>query len=171
MSTAVSLADTSEIAGTAAAMIGRCQATGIVVASYRGLIAAAVTLGMQPALRGRAWPTDTTFVTALVDLECDLFSRLTQVNAMIDRLVGDIEWLESQYTGTPETEIYLRRSAVLRAALDVLIPAQTRLNYALGRVMAVPEELGETYAAACAHVRSGRQLPFNGRWITGRTAG
>jgi hypothetical protein len=171
MSTAVSLADTSELAAAAATMIGRCRGTGIVVASYRGLIAAAVTLGMPPALRGRAWSTDTAFVTALVDLECDLFGRLSQVNSMIANLQAEIVRLEGLYDGTPETEIYLRHIALLQAALEVLVPAQGRLNYALGRVMAVPDELGETYAAAYAHVRSGRLLPFNGRWITARQSG
>ncbi|MGJ6962540.1 hypothetical protein ACSDR0_11585 [Streptosporangium sp. G11] len=160
LSTAIALADTSELAHTATVMVGRCGSTGLVPASYRGVIAAAVTLGMTGPPRAVAWCNDIEFVNALVDLETELSIRLREANAMIRTLWGRLEEI-------PATEENADLIATICAALEILTPAASRIEYAMGRLMAAPNELGETYAAAYNLVRSGRRLPRNGRWITG----
>ncbi len=162
LSDAITLADTTELAIDAADMVGRCQATGLVAAGYRGLIAASLTLGAQPARRGAAWRTDTDFVNAVVDLETALYYRLHQVRAMIAQLSALLAELESRDEEHRDKALI----AQVEAAIQILEAARKRLEYAAGRTLSVPDELGETYAAAYSLVRSGRNLPFNGRWVT-----
>jgi hypothetical protein len=166
---AEALADTSDLAEIAARMCGRCQSTGLVVASYRRLIGTAHVLGVayMPMLHaGVAWRTDVGFVNVLIDLECDIYNRLVQVNNMIVNVEGQIATLWAIYDETDETAWCLAAIGVLQGALQVLYPALRRLKYALRRICGAPDELGEVYAAAYRHVRSGRKLPYNGRWLT-----
>jgi hypothetical protein len=161
LTAAVNAADLSEQAHTATIMVARCAATGLVASSYRGVIAAAVTLGMTGRTRHVAWACDIQFVTALVDLETDLSLRLMQIRELITsyetRLAAE---LDAEH---PNAEAI----AALEAALGVLHPARHRVEYAISRLMTAPDELGDTYAAAYNHVRSGRKLPYNGRFLTG----
>ena len=170
---AMALADTSELGLTAALMCGRCRATGLVAASYRCLMGAARVLDnpYMPMLhRGVRWRTDVGFVNRLIDLECDIYNRLVQVNATIARIQQMIAELWATYDETPETEYCLVQIGLLQGALEALHPAAARLRYALYRVAAAPSELGEVYAAAYRHVRAGRLLPHRGRWLTSRGA-
>lgn len=173
VTTAMALADTTELGLAAAQMCGRCRATGLVASSYRCLMGAARVLDTpyMPMLhRGVAWRTDVGFVNRLIDLECDIYNRLVQVNQMIAAIQALIAELWAAYDETPETEYCLVQIGMLQGALEVLHPASARLRYALYRVAAAPNELGEVYAAAYWHVRSGRILPYRGRWLTSRGA-
>ncbi|WP_433519023.1 hypothetical protein ACQP2T_28000 [Nonomuraea sp. CA-143628] len=166
---ATALADTTGLGEIAARMCGRCQATGLVAFSYRRLIGTAHVLGvpyMAMLHAGVAWRTDVNFVNVLIDLECDIYNRLVQVNNLIVDLENQIAGLWAIYDETPETEWCLAQIGVLQGVLQILYPALSRLKYALQRIQGAPDELGETYAAAYRHVRSGRKLPFNGRWLT-----
>jgi hypothetical protein len=166
---AMALADTTDLGEIAARMCGRCRATGLVASSYRRLVGTAYVLG-TPYLAmlhgGLAWRTDVGFVNVLIDLECDIYNRLVQVNNMILQLQGQIAGLWATYDETPETEWCLAEIGLLQGVLEGLYPALSRLKYALRRVHGAPDELGEVYAAAYRHVRAGRKLPFNGRWLT-----
>ena len=166
---AMALADTTDLGEVAARMCGRCQATGLVASSYRRLIGTARVLGvpyMAMLHAGVAWRRDVGFVNVLIDLECDICNRLVQVNSMIVNFEGQIAGLWAIYDGTDETAWCLVQIGILQGAVQVLYPALARLRYALRRIHGAPDELGETYAAAYRHVRSGRKLPLNGRWLT-----
>ncbi|MBO3744894.1 hypothetical protein J5X84_02360 [Streptosporangiaceae bacterium NEAU-GS5] len=163
-SAAAHLADTSELSHTASQMTARCRSTGLTPSSYRGIIAVAVALGLAPGSRlaGRAWQTDVEFVNAIIDLETEVMTRLKRTNEMISRY----ETLLTNALAEPDKNT--APITALRAALPLLYTARRRVSYALGRLMAAPDELGDTYAAAYRLVKSGRQLPHNGRFITGQ---
>lgn len=159
-SEAAVLADTEEIAGTAASMVGSCRQTGLDLGGYRGLVGCALILGMQPAHHGLAWRTDTAFMTAIVDLEDEMRNKLFRIRSKKAQLIALLETI-------PDIEENARVLADIYAALEILEAAEQRIGYAVGRLIVVPDELGETYAAAYSLVRSGRKLPHDGRWITG----
>jgi hypothetical protein len=166
---AMTLADTSELGLAAAQMCGRCRSTGIIPASYRRLMGAAYVLGTpyMPMLHaGRAWRSDVQFVNWLIDLECDLYNAIVQVNNMMQQVRDAIGAWWAVYDDTDETAYVLDMIAMLESVLPPLYGAARRLRYALNRVMGAPDELGEVYAAAYQHVRAGRKLPYNGRWLT-----
>src|SRR5690606_15748014 len=141
-------------------MVGRCHATGLAPASYRGIIAAAVTFGMTAAPKQPPWATDVELITAVTDLEDHLSAKFHQVNNMISEYEGRLEEI------TP-SEKNQQLIAGLEASLEILRTALRRVDYAMSRLATVPTELGDTYAAAYQLIRSGRSLPYNGRWITG----
>lgn len=159
-SEAVILADTEEIATAAASMVGSCRQTGLDLGGYRGLIGCALTLGMQPARHGPAWRTDTAFINAVVDLEDEMRRKLFRIRSKKAQLNALLETI-------PDIEENAHILADIYAALEILEPAEQRIGYAVGRLIAVPGELGDTYAAAYQLVRSGRKLPYDGRFITG----
>lgn len=166
---AMTLADTSELGLAAAQMCGRCQATGLVVSSYGRLIGTAAVLGvpyMGMLHAGRAWRSDVQFVNWLIDLECDIYNRLVQIVNVAWQVRDAIAGWWATYDGTDETAYCLDMIAVLQGALPYLNGAESRLRYALQRIMGAAEQLGDTYEAAYRHVRAGRKLPFNGRWLT-----
>ncbi|MDH2424714.1 hypothetical protein [Sphaerisporangium sp. TRM90804] len=51
--------------------------------------------------------------------------------------------------------------------LETLESLAPRLRAASRRLNATPHELGETYAAVYRLIAAGRQMPVDGRWITG----
>ncbi len=59
------------------------------------------------------------------------------------------------------------RTSLCDAAIDVLDPLITRLRHALGRLRAVPSDLGETYESVYNLIRRGGVMPYEGRWIEG----
>jgi hypothetical protein len=63
-----------------------------------------------------------------------------------------------------------RRIGICEAAADLLGPLAERLARALGKLRAVPQDLGEVYELVYAFVRSGGKLPRYGRWIAGANA-
>ncbi len=62
------------------------------------------------------------------------------------------------------------RASLCEAAIDVLDPLITRLRHALGRLRAVPSDLGETYEPVYTLIRRGGVMPYEGRWIEGAPA-
>ncbi|MET8987771.1 hypothetical protein ABZW49_20180 [Nonomuraea wenchangensis] len=160
LSLAVEAADTTELAAEAAVMVSRCHASGLDPDAYRCVIAAMVNLGAAAATGGPAWWSDREFVGRLIDLECELYTKLQHINNLIAKV--QLEWATTP--NIPENVPYF---AMLQAAADVLRPACARVTAALNRVIAAPDELTGTYAACYRLVRSGRQLPYKGRFISG----
>lgn len=159
LNAAIATADTEQQAADALFITSRCEAAGMDPDSYRCVIGAMVRLGPAVTVKGPAWRNDHEFVAALLDLECDLFTKLQQINSLISRIQAAIEQI-NEYTRVEHIE-------ALHASLDVLHPAAARITSALNRVIAAPEELAETYAVCYRHVRSGRLLPYRGRFISG----
>ncbi|GAA3416285.1 hypothetical protein [Streptosporangium vulgare] len=63
------LADTSELGYEAAAIVGRCRATGLDSRSFRAVISATLVLGAHPmAAGGDPWGKDRDLVCAILDL-------------------------------------------------------------------------------------------------------
>lgn len=159
---AVDLADTEELAATAASMVGSCRATGLDIGGYRGLMGCALILGLQPAHHGQPWPTDRALVNAVIDLEDEMRRRLFLIRSFRAQLLAYLEMI-------PDTEENAHVIADILAALEILEAAERQIGYAAGRLARVPGELGETYTAAYDLIRQGRALPYDGRWITGGT--
>ncbi|MFI6793705.1 hypothetical protein ACIBG4_40875 [Nonomuraea sp. NPDC050383] len=159
LNAAVALADTTDHAHTATSMVGRCAATGLAAASYRSVIAAAVTLGMTACTATGPWRNDIDFINALVDLEAELSAQASQIRSMIADCEERLALVDEH---TPTDYV-----VALQAALEILYAALRRVEYATNRLMAAPDELGDTYAAAYSHIRSGRKLPYRGRFISG----
>lgn len=160
LSLAIEAADTSEQAETAALIMSRCHASGLDAGAYRCVIGAALHLGLTAAVRGPAWRNDQEFMGALIDLECDLHTKLQDIHSKI--AIVRAEWANTPHTSENTADL-----AILQAAMDTLIPARSRVIAALNRVIAAPDELTETYAACYRHVRAGKTLPYNGRFISG----
>lgn len=170
------LSDLDELGEVAAMQCGRCQATGLVAQSYRCLLGVAYVLRtpyMAMLHKGRPWRDDVQFVTQVIDLHCDIYERRVRVNVLVQQTRERVAELWAAYQriaeaekSTPEAEAILFEIGILQDALRRLLPAQVRLGYALERIALAPDELGDVYAAAYRHVRAGRKLPFNGRWLT-----
>lgn len=156
---AIATADTEQQSAHALFLRSRCEASGMDPDSYRCVIGAVLRLGPAVTGRGPAWRNDHEYVGALIDLECDLHTKLQQVNNLIAGVHVAIAGI-NEYTRVEDI-------AALYAALDLLNPAADRVVSALSRVIAAPEELTETYAIAYRFVRSGRKLPYRGRFISG----
>jgi hypothetical protein len=62
------------------------------------------------------------------------------------------------------------RAALCEAAGEVLRPLAGRLQHALRRIGAVPEDLGETYAAVYDLIRRGGVMPADGDFLAGGVA-
>ncbi|MEV0993391.1 hypothetical protein [Nonomuraea sp. NPDC050202] len=159
LKTAIATADTEQQAAHALFIKSRCDASGMDVASYRCVIGAMVRLGEAVSSRGPAWRNDHEFVSALIDLECDLHTKLKQINELTNTVMVGIS-LINENTRVEHID-------ALYASLDLLRPARDRVIGALNRVIAAPEELTETYAVCYRHVRAGRKLPYRGRFISG----
>ena len=158
---AIATANLEDLAESAALIVARCHATGLDPSSYRCALSAAVRLGITTWGISARWNSDNDYVGALIDLECDLFTKLQQISAMIARYAAALEAEYGKVLQRPKV------IAALQAALEILATARDKATAALNRVMAAPDELTGTYAAAYHHVRSGRVLPFNGRFISG----
>ncbi|MFC7382189.1 hypothetical protein [Sphaerisporangium rhizosphaerae] len=167
--TAQALADTGDLARVAASMAGRCVATGLDLTTYRGIIAAAIALGQRPMRDCPRWDADQELITAVHDLEIEIGHRARRVDDIARTIRAAIRQARSWLTSEDE-DVAARARAVIadcRTALEILEPIPDRLRYAAARLIAVPGELGETYAAAYALIARGRTLPHEGRWVTG----
>lgn len=163
------LADTEELAAAAAQGVGRCVAAGLDPDVYRGWVGATVALGGRPRRlhRSQAWRTDREMLTALADLEDDITAALRQVRTAA---VGIVHQRDAALDSHPPAEQLRAVVEDCDTAIGVLQAAGQRLDYALGRLRAVPEDLGDTYEALYRMVRSGRAMPHDGRWLTGTVA-
>lgn len=163
LSDAIAAADTEDQAATAHHMLTRCYASGLDPDAYRCVIGAACHLGYADHAKGSAWASDRELFSVLIDLECELFTKLKQIYSLI--ALVQAEWNATE--NIPENVPYFN---MLLAARDVLVPAERRVTLALNRVIAAPDELADTYAACYRLVRAGRKLPYRGRFISGEVA-
>lgn len=175
------LADTEDLATELAEAAGRCHATGLDPDVYRSLIVATVLLGERPK-RGLAWANDVEMVEAIEDLTDQARIRVEEIR----RLKAEVETalqdarveLESAKrdaaaAGSDRERAHAcaradRARAVIadcEAALEFLADADARLGSVLPRLLAVPDELGDTYAAAYETLGRGHHLPFDGRFL------
>ncbi|WP_219471273.1 hypothetical protein [Nonomuraea rhizosphaerae] len=161
--TALAAADTEEQAATAQHMLTRCYASGLDPDAYRTVIYAASTLGYADHTKGSAWGSDREFFAALIDLECELFTKLKHINNLM-------RWIAEEWNTTPNIAENIPYFNALLAAKDILNPAAQRVGIALARIIAAPDELTHAYAACYRLVRAGRKLPYDGRFITGELA-
>lgn len=179
LSRAEYLAGFAELSHAVSWAIGRCRRSGLDPIAYAGLVGALVALnagtGLMGALNNLAtvhttmyrWKDDNDLLQGVAGLEIHVQQRLTLVNDYIAhceeaRRIA----LRHVQEGHPDPGY----RAVVRecdAALGSLYPAHNQLQHALRRIQAVPQDLGDTYAAAYATIRRGTVLPYDGRWITG----
>jgi hypothetical protein len=167
--TAQAVADTGDLARVAAAMAGRCITTGLDVTTYRGIIAAAIALGERPMTGCPRWHSDQELIMAVHDLEIEITHRARRVEDFAATIRAAIRQARPRVASDNEY-VAARAQAVIvdcQTALEVLDPVPARLSYAAARLVSVPGELGETYAAAYALIARGRNLPHEGRWVTG----
>lgn len=160
LSDALAAADTEEQAATAQHMLTRCYASGLDPTSYRTIIAAALHLGYADHAKGRAWASDREFFAALLDLECELFTKLKHIKNLM-------RWVADEWNTTPQIPENIPYFNALLAAKQILNPAAGRVGPALARVIDAPDEMTDTYAACYRLVRAGRKLPYRGRFISG----
>lgn len=163
-------ADTTEPAHTAGEMVGRCSATGLDPDAYRGVIAAAVALGGPPAIRrGRPYSTDGDLAAAVADLATTLTAQRRRVDTLADQVHAALATAlaDAESDDADNAAAGRRRVADCQTALDVLEPAAVRLAYAVERLRAVPDAVGDAYDAPYRLVAAGRALPHDGRWLTG----
>jgi len=141
----------------------RCEASGMDPDSYRCVIGVLVRLGGEPVVdKGPGWRNDHEYLGALVDLECDLHTKLRQINNLIDAYTVTLAAI-NEYTRVADI-------AALHASLDILQPAKSRVAGALKRMYFASEDLTETYAVCYRHIRAGKKLPHRGRFISGDVA-
>ncbi|MBG0828201.1 hypothetical protein HS041_10520 [Planomonospora sp. ID67723] len=179
LSRAMVLADTEELGHEGAMMCGRCRATGLDVRSFAPLIGATLMLGVRPpAARGwTPYPDDRRLVDDLIDL-ADLVAARAGAAMALTRSAGAARahavamFAEAACADPPRQQDMASWAAVMGdcdAALEVLQALLHRLRVIYQRLMAAPEQLGETYAAAYRLVSAGRVLPYDGRWLTSTT--
>lgn len=184
-SRAEALADTEDLANELAEAAGRCHATGLDPDVYRGLIVATVLFGERPK-RGLAWANDAEMVETIEDLTDQARIRAdevrqfkAEVEAALDsaRLTLEAAKRDLAAAGSDRERAHARaradraRAAITEraAALEVLADTDDRLAAVLPRLLAVPDELGDTYAAAYETLGRGHRLPYDGRFL-GATA-
>ncbi|MFI6510165.1 hypothetical protein ACIBCT_21380 [Streptosporangium sp. NPDC050855] len=165
------LADTSGLGVEAAAIVGRCRATGLDSQSFRRVISATLILGAHPmAAGGDPWGNDRELVCAILDLLDDVAARWDayiklRTVAANRRAVARTRAVNAD---ADDVKARWRRIAVdCTTALDILGELRPRLSAAALRLSAAPHQLGDTYAAVYALIAQGRTMPHNGRWITG----
>jgi chromosome segregation ATPase len=175
------LADTEETGDTLADIAGRCHATGLDPDVYRPVIVATITLGRRPK-RGPAWANDVELVETVEDVTDEFRAIAAAVNAFNAEVTQALEQAEHNLAAAQrdlrsardDDEAASARAAVAEAqrtiadcmeALEILADAGQRLAFVLAKLLAVPDELGDTYAAAYETVRRGHRLPHDGRFI------
>ncbi len=165
------LADTADLGAQAGHMAGRCQATGLDPRSYRGVIGASLALGCLPAqgldLR---WADDRELITAI----CDLLDEIADRWAEYVKLRHEAATERARSLAQRATTTNFRDRDTLSATiadcttcLETLESLAPRLTAAARRLSDAPTQLGETYAEVYRLLATGRQMPHNGRWITG----
>lgn len=175
------LADTEEQADALADIAGRCHATGLDPDVYRPVIVATVTLGRRPK-RSPAWANDVELVEAVEELTDEVRAMAQAMNALNAEVAQALEQAEQDLAAAQrdlraardDDEAAAARAAIAEArrtiadcmeALEVLADGAQRLAFVLAKLLAVPDELGDTYAAAYETVRRGHLLPHNGRFL------
>lgn len=179
------LANLEEHADVAAEMCGRCRAAGLDPRIYRGLIGAAVALGQRPK-RALAWASDVEMVEGAEDLMTQLAVRQVEIRSLAAEAEAAlaqarIELASAEAALTRAKKDKDRAAAQARiakakaviadcmAALGLLATASEQVDYAVAKLIELPDQLGDTYAEAYETVRSGHVLPHDGRWL-GQTA-
>lgn len=175
------LADTEEPADTLADIAGRCHATGLDPDVYRPVIVAAVILDKRPQ-KGPAWANDVELVETVEDVTDEFRAIAAAVNAFNAEVTQALERAEQDLAAAQrdlrsardDDEAASARAAVAEVqrtiadcmeALEILVDAAQRLAFVLAKLLAVPDELGDTYAAAYDTVRRGHRLPHDGRFL------
>jgi hypothetical protein len=175
------LADTEDLATELAEAAGRCQKTGLDPDVYRGLIVATVMLGQRPK-RGLAWANDVELVTAVEDLTDAARTQATAVNQLGVQVQQALDQAEAELAAAQaalraaetDHDEAAARARIAKArqmiadcmeALEILTDAAQRLAFVLAKLLAVPDELGDTYEAAYETVSRGHRLPHDGRFL------
>jgi hypothetical protein len=178
---AAALADTEDLADELAETAGRCHATGLDPDVYRSVIVATVILDKRPQ-RGPAWANDVELINRIEDLTTNVRIKAADINtfaAEVQRALKQAEAalaaaqqaLRSAETDEDAAAAHAAIAAAQRTiadcmgALGILADAAQRLAFVLAKLLAVPDELGDTYAEAYETVRRGHVLPHDGRWL------
>lgn len=165
------LADTQELGDEAGLIAGRCQATGLDPRSFRSIIGAALALGSGPQNSlGSRWETDRELITGICDLLDLIADRWTAYRRLLIAAANARAFARACLAGAPDDLGAGYHRAVIAdctTALETLEYLARRLNAASRRLNAAPHQLGATYAAVYDLIAQGRQMPHNGRWITG----
>jgi NACalpha-BTF3-like transcription factor len=178
---AEALADTEDLAHELAEAAGRCHATGLDPDVYRSLIVATVMLGERPK-RGPAWANDAEMVETIEDLTDQARIRVEEIRLLAAEVEAARETVRVELSaakrdvaaaGSGQERAHARaradraRTAVADCdtAMEVLADADARLVAVVPRLLAVPDELGDTYAAAYETLGRGHRLPFDGRFL------
>jgi hypothetical protein len=175
------LTDTEDLAHQLAETAGRCQATGLDLDMYRCLIVATVTLGQRPK-RGSAWANDADLLAAVEDITTAVQLQAAEVGRFGAQVEQAQSAAEEELAAAQaalraagnERQAAVARSRVAAAqrtiadcmeALELLVDAAQRLAFVLAKLLAVPDELGDTYEAAYETVHRGHVLPHDGRFL------
>jgi hypothetical protein len=186
------LAGLGELGETVTGILGGARRAGLDPAALGGLVGAATALGsggleVYNAGRGPGprHADEKEFLGALADAEDDMNARLgatvlihDQVVTAMDAALGALDDARAMHTREPCDGCHGRKAAAIagaearvgmcEAAIEVLEPLTARLRHALGRLRAVPSDLGETYESVYSLIRRGGAMPRRGRWITGQ---
>jgi hypothetical protein len=171
------LADTTDLGQEGAMMCGRCRATGLDVRSFAPLIGATLALGVRP-LAGTGWtryPDDRRLVDDLIELADGVSSRCSAAERLVETAVRTRAHAAAMFADAaaaePPRDMDMAHWAAVMgdcdAATEILRALLPRLWAAYGRLVAAPEQLGETYAAVYRLLSAGRVMPHAGRWLTG----
>lgn len=174
------LTNTEDLAHQLAETAGRCQATGLDVDVYRCLIVATVTLGQRPK-RGPTWANDADLLTVVEDITTAVQLQAAEVGrfgAQVEQAQSaakeELAAAQALRAAGNERQAAAARSRIAAAqrtiadcmeALELLVDAAQRLAFVLAKLLAVPDELGDTYEAAYETVHRGHLLPHDGRFL------
>ena len=168
---AAALADTGDLADTAAALAGRCRATGLDPMAYRGLAGAAAVLGHRRIPPAQVpWASDRELVQGVAELRDAVIGRDRRLTRLEEHARITLHHARKQAAALPwEKMPEPIRYAIVDSlrAINIVEAVSGNISYASARLAAVPAELGDRYAAAYALIAAGHVLPRNGRWLTG----
>jgi hypothetical protein len=174
-----------ELGADLTGILGGARHAGLDPDAYRPLVGAAITLGSSrlsvyaagralPALTAAELPSDVAFLSCLADAEDDATELLTSASVLAKKATAALDAaLELAEDGETSADraIGRERAAACEEAIGILAELDQRLRYAIGRIQAVPEALGETYESVYNLIRAGGLMPFDGRWLTGEADG
>jgi hypothetical protein len=180
------LADVGETVETVTGILGGARRAGLDPDALGGLVGAVAALGVDGVTvyaAGRGPSTrcasEGEFLGALADAEDELAERLKAAGQFHDRAVTaldsaleDLDAARAMPAGDPCDGCHSRRAAAIaaaeartrlcEAAIEILEPLGGQLRYALGRIRAVPSDLGETYESVYTLIRRGGVMPHQG---------
>jgi hypothetical protein len=184
---AEALAADAEEAGAAAAVLNSaCWAAGVDPAATAGLVGAATTLGAPfSALFPSTVVTedDRQMLRYTEDLEADTGEALKHARDMAEACEADLEAAQAAAAAAQRALSKARSKDEANAARAALGKAQARiadcecalelleglkgcLEYALGCLARVPDDLAVTYEAPYDLIRRGGKLPHSGEFLT-----